>query len=68
MGPTHDNMTDIEREENFNTYIEDFFRPWYKSVEGSEEFTEYQVDLAVVAPVRCMLMSWGNIDLVLRKI
>ena len=44
MGPTQDNMTDIERETNFNTYIEDFFRPWYRSVEGDKDCTEYQVE------------------------
>ena len=44
MGPAQDNMTDIEREANFNTYIEDFFRPWYRSVEGDKDCTEYQVD------------------------
>ena len=44
MGPAQDNMTDIEREASFNTYIEDFFRPWYRSVEGDKDCTEYQVD------------------------
>ena len=44
MGPAQDNMTDIEREANFNAYIEDFFRPRYRSVEGVKDCTEHQVD------------------------
>ena len=44
MGPVQDNMTDIERETSFDTYIEDFFRPWYKSVEGDIDCTDYQID------------------------
>ena len=44
MGPVQDNMTDIERETSFDTYIEDFFRPWYKSVEGNTDCTDYQID------------------------
>ena len=44
MGPVQDSMTDIERETSFVTYIEDFFRPWYKSVEGNTDCTDYQID------------------------
>ena len=44
MGPAQDAMSNIEREESFNTYIEDFFRPWYRSVEGDKDCTEYQIE------------------------
>ena len=44
MGPVQDSLTDIERETSFDTCIEDFFRPWYKSVEGNADCTEYQID------------------------
>jgi len=37
MGPVHDSMTDTEREASFESYVEDFFRPWYKVAEGKED-------------------------------
>ena len=34
MGPVHDSMTDTEREASFESYVEDFFTPWYKVAEA----------------------------------
>ena len=44
IGPVQDNMTDIERETSFDTYVEGVFRPWYESVEGNTDCTDYQID------------------------
>ena len=38
MGPVYDSMTDTERETNFDTYVEGFFRPWYKVTECNEDY------------------------------
>ena len=36
MGPTIDNTAEQEDEVSMNEFIDDFFKPWYKSTEGDE--------------------------------